>query len=116
MLEPDPMKRITMAGVKIHPWMSTPLQPEYEKKWRQLQQQEEMKTQQVEEMIKALDQSAVRKEMKLCGSLLRKLKRSFSQRNITITTTICSITTTTTAAVLIAVDQTAVQRGVKMKF
>jgi len=57
MLKNDPEKRITMAGVKIHPWLSTPLQPpQLEKKWRQLQEQQAVRKHDVVE--KHLNQHA----------------------------------------------------------
>lgn len=57
MLENDPEKRITIAGVKIHPWVSSPLQPpQLENKLRELQEQQAVRKQVVMEMH--LDQHA----------------------------------------------------------
>jgi len=57
MLETDPEKRITIAGVKIHPWVSTSLQtPQLEEKWSELQEQQAVRKQTVVEM--PLDQHA----------------------------------------------------------
>lgn len=69
MLEKDPEKRITMAGVKIHPWVSTPLHPpQLEKKWRELQQQQAVRKQNVVEMH--LDQHAFKERNKAVWQLV----------------------------------------------